>query len=120
MVQSANSFELFCWYYLGVSPMGEYRFVNGNQVAQIYNCSVGELMTQLQKHSIDPDTVLNTDFPIARYQVDVQMAAERFDGEQLLDFAGRIFTDFKQRIGHRRDWAAEIEREKEEDRRKGS
>lgn len=116
MARDADPFELFCWYYLGLSPKGEYSFVNGNKVAKIYNWTVGDLLKILKKHGLDPDLVLNTDFPMARYQVDVQMAAQEHGPEQALEFASRIFDDFKQRMGHRRDWAAEIRREREEDR----
>ncbi|MCH8077581.1 MAG: hypothetical protein IIC13_15355 [SAR324 cluster bacterium] len=116
MAREVKSFELFCWYYLGLSPKGEYSFVNGNKVAKIYNWTVGDLLHILKKQGLDPDLVLNTDFPMARYQVDVQMAAQQHGPDHALEFASRIYEDFKQRMGRRRDWAAEIEREREEDR----
>jgi len=112
----SDPFQIFCFYYLGLSPEGEYRFVNGNHIAQRYNCSVAEVMKFLKTHHMDPDTVLNTDFPMARYQVDVQMAAEQRGPEHALELASRIFADFQGRLGNRRDWLAEIEREREEDR----
>ena len=116
MAREVDSFELFCRYYLGLSPQGEYTFVNGNKVAKIYNWTVGDLLQTLKKQGMDPDLVLNTDFPMARYQVDVQMAAQKHGADHALEFASRIFEDFKQRTGRRRDWLAEIEREREEDR----
>ena len=116
MAALRDPFEVFCWYYLGLSPQGEYRFVNANQIAQQYNCTVGDLMQFLKKHALDPDRVLNTDFPMARYQVDVQMTAEKVGPEQALEFAERIFAQFQANAGTRRDWLAEIEREKEEER----
>ena len=112
----SNPFEVFCWYYLGLSPQGEYRFVNANQIAQQYNCTVADLMRFLDKHGLDPDRVLNTDFPMARFQVDVQMTAENTGPEQALEFAERIFAHFQTSAGTRRDWLKEIEREKEEER----
>lgn len=111
-----DPFEVFCWYYLGLSPQGEYRFTNGNRIAQHYNCTVADLLTFLKKHRLDPDTVLNTDFPMARHQVDVQMAAEEQGPEQALELAARVFAEFQGRIGKRRNWLAEIEREREEER----
>jgi len=116
MSAGQDPLELFNWYYLGLSPRGEHKFLNGNQVAQSYNWTVDELMKALKKHRIDPDTVLNTDFPMARYQVDVQLAAERHGPEQLLELASRIFAEFQQRTGTARDWLAEIERERQEER----
>lgn len=114
--KSTHPFELFCWYYLGLSPEGEYKFVNGNQVAQIYSWTVGELMENLRHLKIDPDTVLNTDFPLSRYQIDIQIAAEDRGSDHLLEFATRIYNEFSISIGKSRDWLAEIKREKEEDR----
>ena len=113
-----NPFEVFCWYYLGLSPQGEYHFVNGNRIAKQYNCSVAELLAFLGKHKLHPDVVLNTDFPMARYQVDVQLAAQERGPEQALELATRIFAEFQGRLGKRRDWLAEIEREREEERQR--
>lgn len=112
----SNPFEVFAWYYLGLSPEGTYRFVNGNHIARHYNCTVGDLMSFLKEHKLDPDTVLNTDFPMARHQVDVQLAAEEHGPEWALELAARVYAQFQGRIGNRRDWLEEIEREREEDR----
>lgn len=114
--KGSNPFELFCWYYLGLSPQGDYKFINGNQVAKIYNWSVDDLMETLRRHKIDPDTVVNTDFPLSKYQIDIQIAAENRSGDLLLEFATRIFNEFSASVGNSRDWLAEIAREKEEDR----
>jgi hypothetical protein len=111
-----DPFEVFCWYYLGLSPGGEYRFVNGNHIARHYNVSVNDLLAFLKKHRLHPDTVLNTDFPMARWQVDVQLAAQERGPEQARELAARVFAEYQGRIGNRRDWLAEIEREREEDR----
>ena len=119
MPPQPSPFELFCVYYLGLTPEGEYRFVNGNQVAQRYNWTVDDLLRQLKKHSLDPDTVLNTDFPMAKYQIDIQLASDAEVGSQLLSRAKEIFEEFKSRLGHARDWLKEIEGEKEADRQKG-
>jgi hypothetical protein len=113
-----NPFELFCWYYLGLSPQGEYRFVNGNHIAKHYNCTVADVIAFLRKHRMDPDVVLNTDFPMARHQVDVQLAAQERGPEHALELAERVFAEFQGRIGNRRDWLAEIEREREEERQR--
>lgn len=116
MAKNADPFEVFCLYYLGLSSEGAYKFTNANQVAKHYNWSVGELNAYLKKHKMDSDTVVNTDFPLARHQVDLQLMAERSPGPIPLDFAERIFTEFQNRVGNRRDWLREIEEEREEDR----
>ncbi len=112
-----DPFELFCLYYLGLTPEGEYRFVNGNQIAKRYNSTVDAVLQQLREHDLDPDTVLNTDFPMARYQIDVQLAAQATHGPDPVELARRIFTAYQESQGRRRDWKAEIEQEMQEERR---
>lgn len=111
--------ELFCMYYLGLTPEGEYRFANANQIAKRFNCTVDDVMGALRKHSLHPDTVLNTNFPLARYQVDIQIAAETGTLDTLKEFGSRIYADFLSKTGNTRDWLAEIEREKQADRERG-
>ena len=114
-----DPFELFSLYYLGVTPEGQYRFANANQIAKLLRCTVDDLMAALRTHGIHPDSVLNTDFPLARYQVDIQIAAEKEKPEWLKEFAQRIYSDFRGTAGKKRDWHSEIEREKQEDRERG-
>jgi len=111
-----DPFGLFCLYYLGLSPEGQYRFQNANQIAKRLNWTVADLMDVLRKQGQHPDAVLNTDFPMARYQADLQIAAEREAPEEVRGRALAIWEDFRARKGKRRDWLAEIEREKEQDR----
>jgi hypothetical protein len=111
-----DAFTLFSFYYLGVSPEGTYRFQNGNQIAKRLNCTVADLMEMLRKQGQHPDVVLNTDFPMARYQADLQIAAETEGPDQLVGRAKAIWDEFRGRIGKRRDWLGEIEREREQDR----
>lgn len=111
-----DPFVLFCFYYLGLTPEGGYQFANANKVAARLNCTVDDLMGTLRRLELHPDTVLNTDFPMARYQVDLQIAAEKENPEWLKEFADRIYKDFRNHAGKSRDWLAEIEREKRTDR----
>ena len=114
-VMKRDPFELFCLYYLGLTPEGTYQFVNANKLAARLNCTVDDLMGALRGHGLHPDTVLNMDFPMARYQVDVQMAAETESGDWLKDFAGRIYNEFRNHTGKPRDWLAEIDQENREE-----
>lgn len=109
-------FTLFCLYYLGISPEGDYQFVNANQVARQLNWTVDELMAALKGHGIHPDTVLNTDFPMARHQVDIQIAAEAGGRDQLRALAEAIYEQFIGAAGKKRDWLKEIEAEREAER----
>ena len=111
-----DPFVLFCLYYLGLTPEGEYRFVNANQIAGQFNCTVDDLMGRLRKHGIHPDTVLNTDFPMARHQVDIQIAASEEAPQELKARAQTIYEEFLGTVGKKRDWLKEIEEEREADR----
>jgi len=115
-----DPFGLFCFYYLGLTPQGECRFSNANQIARRLNWTVADLLSVLNRHGLHPDTVLNTDFPMARHQADIQIAAEVETLEQLRARAAAIYEQFRQRAGKRRDWLKEIEQEKEQDRRSKS
>jgi hypothetical protein len=112
-----DPFGLFCYYYLGLTPEGEYRFSNANQIARHLNWTVPDLLTVLSRHGLHPDTVLNTDFPLARHQIDIQLAAEVESREQLGGRAATIYEQFRLHAGKRRDWLKEIEEEMERDRR---
>jgi DNA-binding transcriptional LysR family regulator len=106
-------FEIFSLYYLGLSPGGEVRFRNANQVAKLYNWTAQMLLDFLRQHELHPDVVLNTDFPLASHQVDLQLAVGRENPEQLRERAQRIYEDFVRVAGQRkRDWLKEIEEER--------
>ena len=115
---SLDALTLFSWYYLGVTPDGEFQYTNANKIAKRLNVTVDDVMKQLAKHNMHPDVVLNTSFPMARYQVDLQLAAEKEDGDQLRARAESIYDAFQGSRGQRRDWLKEIEEEKEADRRR--
>ena len=112
-----DPFDMFCLYYLGLTPEGEVRFVNANQIAKRFNWTPQAVLDYLRKHRMHPDAVLNTDFPMARYQADLQIAAAKEDSETLRLRAEMIYESFTQRSGRfKRDWLREIEEERERDR----
>ena len=110
-----DPFALFSLYYLGLTPEGEVRFFNANQIAKKYNWTVGALMQMLEKHGLHPDKVLNTDFPLSRYQIDFQLAAENAEVDVLQNLAQLVYERFRKAEGKKRDWLKEIESENESD-----
>ena len=108
MRQQIEPLELFSFYYLGLSPEGTYKFSNANQMARYFNTTVPDIMSALRAAGLHPDAVVNTEFPMALYQVELQLAS--IDGEpgKLLGMASRIYDEFRAHAGKRRDWAAEI------------
>ena len=111
-----DPFHIFCLYYLGLTPEGEVRFQNANQVAKRFNWTSDMLLEFLRKHRLHPDYVLNTDFPLSRYQVDLQIAAEDEDSESLHARALGIYEAFTGVVGKKsRDWLKEIEEERRAD-----
>ncbi|MBI4083184.1 MAG: hypothetical protein HY423_11300 [Candidatus Lambdaproteobacteria bacterium] len=111
-----ETFLLFCEYYLGLTPEGEFRFTNANKMARRLNCTPADLFATLKRHRLHPDTVLNTDFPLARYQVDIQLAAGTVASERLLEMARAAYEAYLGAVGTPRDWLREIEQEREADR----
>ena len=112
-----DPFQVFCLYYLGLTPEGEVRFQNANQVAKRFNWTPEMLLEFLHRNRLHPDLVLNTDFPLSRYQVDLQIAAQYEDCERLHARALGIYEAFTGIAGRkRRDWLKEIEEEREADR----
>lgn len=111
-----DPFHVFCLYYLGLTPEGEVRFQNANQVSKRFNWTPDMLMDFLTRHKLHPDRVLNTDFPMPRYQVDLQIASETEDSETLHARALGIYETFTGTAGHKqRDWLKEIEEERKAD-----
>ncbi len=106
-----DALELFSFYYMGLNPEGTYRFANANQLARFYNATVPEIMTALRVAGLHPDSVVNTDFPMARYQVELQLASIDGDPDKLRAMASRIYDEFRAHAGKKRDWASEIESE---------
>jgi len=116
---SPTPFHVFCLYYLGLTPEGQVRFQNANQISKRFNWTPDMLMEFLRKHRMHPDLVLNTDFPLARYQVDLQLASQQEDSEELHARALEIYEAFTGVAGQKpRDWLKEIEEEREADRQR--
>jgi hypothetical protein len=116
---SPTPFHIFCLYYLGLTPEGQVRFQNANQVAKRFNWTPDMLLDFLRKNRLHPDIVLNTDFPLARYQVDLQIAAQVEDSEELHARALEIFEAYSDVAGHKpRDWLKEIEEERQADQQR--
>ena len=80
-------------------PRARPRFHNANQVARRYNWTAQQLLGYLGKHGMHPDRVVNTDFPLSRYQVDLQIAAGSEPPETIQAHAERIFEEFSQVVG---------------------
>ena len=108
-----DPFALFCIYYLGLTPEGEVRFFNANQVAQRYNWSVDGLLKALSRHDLHPDKVLNTDFPLARFQIDFQLETGSMSLEAKFNRAQLIYERYRANQDKRRDWLQEIAQEKQ-------
>ena len=83
----------------------------------VRNWTAKAVLDFLASHRMHPDIVLNTDFPLARYQTDLHLAAEHEDADTLRRRAEMIFEAFSQHSGTAsRDWLREIEEERETDR----
>jgi len=72
-------------------------------------------MKALSQHGLHPNTVLNTDFPLARFQIDFQLETGGMSTEVRLNRARIVYDRFRASEGKRRDWLSEIAQEKSGD-----
>lgn len=106
-----DPFELFCAYYLGITPDKRYAAANIHDVARRFGVDAGVIRQALQEHRMDPETMMNVDFDLAMAQMDIQVAPEGIDRVEL---ARELYAQFRSAAPKPRDWQrllAEDERE---------
>ena len=96
-----DSFELFCAYYLGITPDKRYAPANIHDVARRFGVDAGVIRQALHEHRMDPETMMNVDFDLAMAQVDIQVAPEGIDRVEL---AKELYAQFRSAAPRPRDW----------------
>jgi len=97
-----DAFELFCAYYLGITPDKRYAPANIHDVARRFGVDAGVIRQALHEHRMDPETMMNVDFDLAMAQVDIQVAPEGIDRVEL---AKELYAQFRAAAPKPRDWA---------------
>ncbi|MDP8255967.1 MAG: hypothetical protein P9M14_09475 [Candidatus Alcyoniella australis] len=109
-----NALQLFSLYHLGLTPEGQYRQQNVNDIARRFNKSPEEIRQLLVDFGIDSDTMLNTEFDVSLAQLDIQVAPEGINKHEL---AKSLYQDFLDAPRKTRDWHQEIAKDAEENKK---
>lgn len=68
--------ELFAFYHLGLDSDGSYKFRNVSDCARRYKVDNATVQQWLREAAIDPETVGQVPFNLARFHVDAQFISE--------------------------------------------
>jgi hypothetical protein len=106
-----DPFQLFCAYYLGITPDKRYAPANIHDVGRRFGVDAGVIRQVLQEHGMDPESVMNTEFDLAMAQIDIQVAPEGVDRVEL---AKGIYQEFREAARKPRDWRRLLEEDARE------
>ena len=98
MKPKPNPFELYCMYYLGLTPDWDVRFHNIHAVARHYGVSADQVGAWLNQHHMGPEVMQHLDFNVARQHGEAQGIALGGSREDLKDFARQSFDEFRGKI----------------------
>ncbi|MFZ5876920.1 MAG: hypothetical protein ACOYXU_11005 [Nitrospirota bacterium] len=101
-----DPFQLFCAYYLGITPDKRYAPANIHDVGRRFGVDAGVIRQVLKEHGMDPESVMNTEFDLAMAQIDIQVAPEGVDRVEL---AKGIYEEFRAAPRKPRDWRRMLE-----------
>ena len=101
-----ETFSLFCAYHLGLFPDGSVRFANLHDVARTFDLGPDQVLAELAKERLDPDSLVHSGFDVASAQVDIQVSPEGVDLRVLaqMHFDAALVARDKDR-----DWDAELQ-----------
>lgn len=84
-------FDLFCSYYLGITPDNRYKKPNVGVLAQQFGCSPNDIELTLRKHGMDKHTLKSVEYDMSLAQLDVRVAPDGLDKREL---ARPLFEEF--------------------------
>ena len=108
---SADPFELFCAYHLGISADKSYKMANINQVASRFRVDPSVIHTAVKSYAMDSAALLDLDFDMALAQLDIQVAPE---GVDRIELAKGVYAEFLEAPKVKRDWKKMIEEDRKE------
>ena len=97
-----SALELFCTYYLGLTPSNGSKKPNVRDVARFFDRSVNEIDKALVECGMDKATLKNVDFDFSLAQLDVRVAPDGIDKREL---ARPLFDEFVEANESFVDWA---------------
>jgi hypothetical protein len=96
--------ELFCFYYLGFSPEGEYHFPNIHHLARYYRAAPDTVQGWLDDLDLSPKVLLRQKYNIGREQADLQLDAKELGPPGILLRAAEVLRELDAAPGGRRPW----------------
>jgi len=88
--------ELFGLYHLGLDREGRYRFRNLSECGRVLDVDPGQLMDWLREVQMDPDSVGQVDFNMAKWHAEAQFVSPA-EADALLDRAHAGYVEALQR-----------------------
>ncbi|MCB9555840.1 MAG: hypothetical protein H6707_07015 [Deltaproteobacteria bacterium] len=71
-----DKFQLFCSYYLGITPEDGYQKPNVKEIARWHGMDVEQIESLLEEFDLKPATVKATSFDLVGAQLDIRVAPE--------------------------------------------
>lgn len=96
--------ELFGFYFLGISPAGEYGFANSHMVAAHYRVTPAQVLRWLQELDLTPGRILDRNFHLGRAQADLMLDAPHMNPVELRHRVEEILAEIDAAAGGRRYW----------------
>ena len=106
--------ELFMAYHLGVTADNGYQPQNAHDLARRFRTRPDRINEALRAYEIDAETILNTDFDMSMAQYDIRVAPEGISKREL---ARQLYEEFRASPRVVRNWADELARDAEENRK---
>ncbi len=97
-----DDFTLFAQYHLGLLPDGQAQFSNVGDLARRYGVGVAEVNAWLAEHQIDAATADDTDYDLPGQHAEAQVMAMLGDRAATLEFARKVYGEYRARLGHKR------------------
>ncbi len=86
-----SAFELFCMYYLGLTPEFQARFYNINSVARHYGVSAQDVESWLEEYHLQPSLFPHIDFNVAKAHGEAQELGLFGTPDEAREFARKTF-----------------------------
>lgn len=94
MPDKPSAFELFCLYYLGLTPEFEARFFNLHALARRYNASGDQVQSWLDEFRMTPDIFNRIKFNVAKAHGEAQVLSITGQIQEAEAFSVDAFKQF--------------------------
>jgi hypothetical protein len=99
--------ELFGFYFLGISPKGEYGFANAHMVGRHYGVTPDQVLRWLNELDLAPRRVLDRQYYLGRAQADLMLDAPFMNAAEMRHRVEEILAEVDGAKGGRRYWEEE-------------